>query len=131
MQRQTPLDLQLLPGHFAVCRLDRQDPVPAWVPSTGALVVVARTDEELSILCDAGTVPGDVRAERDLRVVVVRGPLPFDAIGIMAELSGALAAAGIPLFAVSTFDTDYILVRDGLVEEACAALTARGHVMAV
>jgi uncharacterized protein len=76
-----------------------------------------------------GVVPEAVRAERDLRAFVVRGPLPFDAVGIMAGLSGALAAAGIPLFAVSTFDTDYLLVREDQVDQACEALAERGHVI--
>jgi uncharacterized protein len=123
------IDLSLLPGRLAVCRLEPRDGVPAWVPSSGALVVVARTDQELSIVCDAGVVPEAVRAERDLRAFVVRGPLPFDAVGIMAGLSGALAAAGIPLFAVSTFDTDYLLVREDQVDQACEALAERGHVI--
>ena len=92
-----PLDLNLLPGRFAVCRLEPRDAVPAWVPSAGALVV--------------------------------RGPLPFDAVGIMAGLSGALAAANIALFAVSTFDTDYILIREERIGEARAALSARGYVV--
>ena len=127
MHRQTPLELYLLPGRFAVCRLEPRDDVPAWVPSASALIVVARTDEELSIVCDAGVVPEAVRAERDLRAFVVRGPLPFDAVGIMAGLSGALASANIALFAVSTFDTDYILVREDRIGNARAALSARGY----
>jgi hypothetical protein len=127
MDRLIPLHLYLLPGRFAVCRLEPHDAIPAWVPPAGALVVVARTDQELSIVCDATVVPESVRAERDLRALVVRGPLPFDAVGIMAGLSGALASANIALFAVSTFDTDYILVREARVEDACAALLERGH----
>ena len=122
-----PLDLSLLPGRFAVRRLEPRDAVPAWVPSAGTLVVIARTAQELSIVCDAGVVPEAVRAERDLRAFVVRGPLPFDAVGIMAGLSGALASANIALFAVSTFDTDYILVREDRIGEASATLSARGY----
>jgi uncharacterized protein len=124
-------DLSLLPGRFAVCRLEPRDDVPAWVPSAGALVVIARTTQELSIVCDAGVVPESVRAERDLRAFVVHGPLPFDAVGIMAALSGALAAAGIPLFALSTFDTDYVLVREDRVDEARMALGGHGFLTAM
>jgi hypothetical protein len=127
MQRQSPLRLSLLPGRFAVCRLEPHDAIPAWVPSAGALVVVARTDQELSIVCDATVVPASVRAERGLRAFVVRGPLPFDAVGIMAGLSGALASADIALFAASTFDTDYILVREDRIDEARATLSGRGY----
>jgi hypothetical protein len=129
MHRQIPLDLYLLPGRFAVCRLEPRDDVPPWVPAAGALIVVARTIQELSIVCDAGVVPEAVHAERDLRAFVVCGPLPFDAVGIMAGLSGALAAVGIPLFVVSTFDTDYLLVREDRVDQARAALADQGHVI--
>ena len=78
-------------------------------------------------MCDAAVVPEAVRAERDLRAFVVRGPLPFDGVGIMAGLSGALASANIALFAVSTFDTDYILVREDRIDEARATLSGRGY----
>ena len=71
--------------------------------------------------------PHGVRAERGFRALAVRGPLPFDAVGILAGISSALAAARIPLLAISTFDTDYVLVREGRLDDATQALRAEGY----
>ena len=87
------LELHVLPDRFAACQLPSADPVPAWVPDAGSLVAVARTPHELSIICEDGAVPKGVRAERGFRALVVRGPLPFDAVGILAGISSALKSA--------------------------------------
>src|SRR3954453_21644721 len=121
------LGLELLPGRFAACRLAPEVAVPAWVPEGGSLVVLARTMSELSIVCDELVVPDTVRAERGFRALAVRGPLPFDVVGIMAAISSALAGARIPLLAISTFDTDYVLVREERLEETAEALRQVGH----
>ena len=123
----TGLELDILPGRFAVCRLAPTDATPAWVPLAGSLVVVARTAHELSIVCDAAVITRDVPAERGFRALVVRGSLPFDAVGILAGITSALAAAEIPLLAISTFDTDYVLVREARLADAAAALRGRGY----
>jgi uncharacterized protein len=90
-------------------------------------MVLARTADELSIVCDERVVPNGVRAERGFRAFMVCGPLPFDVVGILAGIAGALSAATIPLLAISTFDTDYVLVRDERVDAAMTALRAAGH----
>ena len=122
-----PLQLELLPGQYAACRLSTAEAVPEWVPQAGALVVVARTSHELSIVCDEAAVPAGLRAERGFRALMVAGPLPLEAIGIMAGIASALADAAIPLLAISTFDTDYVLVRESRVEDAMEALHSRGY----
>jgi hypothetical protein len=121
-----PLELRLLQQQFAVCRLGPAEDVPGWASAPGALTVLARTEGELSIVCDDRVVPDGVRAERGFRTLMVCGPLPFDAVGILAAITAALSAAAIPLLAISTFDTDYVLVRDERVEAAIAALRAAG-----
>jgi uncharacterized protein len=121
------LELELLPDRFAACRLASADPVPAWVPAAGSLVVLARTSHELSIVCDGHAVPDDVRAERGYCAFVVRGALPFDAIGIIAGITSVLAAAEIPVLAISTFDTDYVLVHERHVDAARGALRVAGY----
>ena len=121
------LEIQLLPASFAVCRLGPAERVPAWVSAPGPLMVLARTADELSIVCDERVVPNGVRAERGFRALMVCGPLPFDAVGILAGIAGALSAATIPLLAISTFDTDYVLVRDERVDAAMTALRGAGH----
>ncbi len=120
------LALEWLPGEFAAVRLDAADPVPEWA-LRGRLHGITRTPDELSIVCDAAEVPQDVRAERGWRMLRVRGPLQFDLTGILASLTGPLAAAGVPIFSISTFDTDYLMVRAADASRATDALNRAGH----
>ena len=122
------MKIAVLRGLFAVCRLEPEADAPAWA-RRGPFVSVTRTPDELSVVCLQEAVPEDVRAERDFRALKVEGPLDFSLTGLLANLSGALAAAGVSLFAVSTYDTDYILVRDADLELALDALSAAGHLI--
>jgi NADH pyrophosphatase NudC (nudix superfamily) len=110
-----------LPGLFAVARLSADADVPAWVPGDG-FVAVTRTRDELSIVCAQDAVPGEVRALRGYAALEVAGPLDPALVGVLAGLTAVLAAAGIPVFAVSTYDTDYLLVREHDLARARAAL---------
>jgi hypothetical protein len=112
--------MTLLDGTFAVCRLDPDAPIPTW-PS-GAFVSITRTPDELSIVCDDASVPEGVRAERDWRALRVEGPIPFEVTGVAAAITTALANAGISVFLVATFDTDYVLVKANVFERAMEAL---------
>ena len=89
-----------------------------------------RTPRELSIVCDEAHVPADVRAARGFRALVVDGPLPFSLTGILASITGPLAAARISLFAFSTYDTDYVMVKDETLDAAIAALRDAGVTVA-
>lgn len=121
------LTIEVLPGRYAVCRLDPGQDVPAWAWS-GALASATRTDAELSIICAESAVPGTVeRVERDWRALRVAGPLDFNVVGVMARLTAPLARAGISILALATFDTDYLLVRNPDLARAVAALRADGH----
>jgi len=91
---------------------------------------ITRTPAELSIVCDASSVPAGVKAEGPFRAVVVRGPLDFSLTGVLASLAGPLASAGISIFAVATFDTDYILVRAHEIDRAMGVLRDAGHALA-
>ena len=120
------LDLELLPGRFAACRLAPDAAGPAWVPERGSLVVLARTTSELSIVCDgASSCPTTVRAERGYRAFAVRGPLPFDADRDHGWNHRRAGRRRIPLLAISTFDTDYVLVHEPRLEDCQGA--ARGR----
>ena len=130
MNRPT-LDLQVLPGTHAVCRLGPEEPIPAWALAPGGFASFTRTREELSVLCEDRRVPEGIPAERGFRILKVRGPLDFVLTGVLASLADPLATAGISLFAVSTFDTDYVLVRAGKLAEAIAVLRAAGHRVAL
>ncbi len=104
--------LQPLAAHFAICRLEPQSPLPAWA-DRGELLNITYTEDELSIVCDQALLPKhfDGTVDRDWRALKVPGPLDFALTGIMARLTAPLAEAGISVFAISTFDTDYLLVK--------------------
>ena len=120
------LSLTLLPGRLAVCRLEGNDPIPPWAVD-GDFYSVTRVEGELSIVCDEARLPPEVRHEPGWRAFRVEGPLPFSATGILAAIAAPLAAAGIPIFALSTFDTDYVLVKGADAARAAEALRAAGH----
>jgi uncharacterized protein len=113
-----------LGGRFAVCRLSPGATLPTW-PS-GTFVSITRTPDELSIVCDESSVPDDVRAERDWRALRVEGPIPFEVTGVAAGICAPLAAAGISVFLVATFDTDYVLVKADTYGRAVDALRETG-----
>jgi hypothetical protein len=118
--------LDLLPGSFAVCRLEADAIAPLWA-TAGAFSSITRTPHELSIVCASEHVPAAVAAERGFRALAVRGPLAFSLVGIVAQLAGVLAAKSISIFVVSTHDTDYLFVRDADLGAAAAALRAAAH----
>lgn len=120
------LTLSLLPETLAVCRLAPDAGVPAWA-WTGEPASVTRTRDELSIVCRMDAVPRGVRAEGGWRCLKVEGPLDFALTGILASLAAPLAAAGIALFAVSTYDTDYLLVKAENLDRAAGVLRGAGH----
>jgi hypothetical protein len=117
--------LDVMPGAYAICRLDADASLPDW--ATRAFSSITRTAGELSIVCASGGVPAGVQAQREYRGLVVRGPLDFSLVGIVAQLSATLAAAEISIFVVSTHDTDYLFVRAADLERAIAALRGAGH----
>ena len=126
------LAIDVRPGDYAVVRLPADAPVPAELlaPGEPAFVSVTRTPEELSIICPAGREPSGGTSEDGWRLLSVRGPLEFTLTGIIAALASELAAAGVALFSMSTFDTDHILVRATDLGHAVKALRESGHEVA-
>lgn len=120
------MNLTILPEALAVCRLAAQDGVPDWAWNR-EFSSITRTSEELSIVCRGCDVPQHVKAERDWRALRVIGPLDFSLTGVLVGLAAPLAEAGISIFSVSTFDTDYLLVRGHALEQATIALRSAGH----
>jgi hypothetical protein len=123
------LRLELLPGRFAVARLPSDAPAPSWAASDG-LHSITRTPQELSVVCAEAAVPPGVRHESGFRALRVAGSLDFQLVGILLSLAQPLAEAGISMFSLSTFDTDYVLVRERDLDRAVAALAAAGHSVA-
>ena len=114
------------PGLYAICRLDGDAALPAWA-SRGRFVSITRTPDELSIVCEARSVPRGLRAKRGWRALAVQGPLDLRQTGILAALAGPLATVRISIFAVSTHDTDYVLIRDRDLQRAVRTLRGAGH----
>ncbi len=116
-----------LPTILSVVRLASDAAVPEWAQQPGELFSLTRTPSELSLVCASQHVPPGIRAERDWCAFAVQGPLDFALTGILHSLTRPLAEAGISLFALSTFDTDYILVRMSDQARTQDALQAAGH----
>jgi len=116
----------VLPGRFAVARLPAHAPIPDWA-SGPAFVSITRTEAALSIVCAESAIPDGVRAERQLACFEVEGPLDFSEVGVLASIARPLANAGISIFVVSTFDTDYIFVAASALQMAIRVLTADGY----
>jgi enamine deaminase RidA (YjgF/YER057c/UK114 family) len=119
------MDLSVLPEPLAICRLAPSERLPSWALELHeAFSSITRTRHELSIVCPEAAVPPDVQVEPGWRALVAPGPIPFEQTGVLASIAAPLAAAGIPIFAISSYDTDYVLVRAGDVERALAAVQA-------
>lgn len=120
------LTMLRLPERYAVARLEPEAEIPPWARSS-TFACVTRTRHELSIVCDEAHVPGGVTAQRGFCGLRVEGPLDFSETGILASLAGPLAKAGISIFAVSTYDTDYLFLPVERESEAHSVLVRAGH----
>jgi len=122
------LDLALHDGELAVVRLDGGSVTPDWArPGPAGLLAVTAAPGETSIVCDAAAVPAGVRSSGPWRALAVAGPLEHSLTGVLAAIATPLADAGVPIFAVSTFDTDYVLVPAERAADAVIVLRSAGH----
>ena len=120
------LELTVLPERFAISRLAADTPIPNWA-TQGPFFSVTRTGDELSVVTELSRVPPGVQSQPGWRVLKVHGPFALSEIGVLASLAAPLAEAKISLFAVSTFNTDYLLVASETLSAAIAALERAGH----
>lgn len=120
------LDLRLLPERYGVCRLAPEADIPDWAMG-GPLFSITRTADELSLVCVEAAIPGGVQCETGWRVLRLAGPFAFDQIGVLLAVLAPLAQAGVSVFALSTFDTDYVLVKETRLVQALTALEHAGH----
>jgi hypothetical protein len=123
---RTNLTLSLLPDNYAICRLGPEADIPPWALA-GDFFSITRTEEELSLVCSQEVVPDGVQCEKGWRCVMVVGHLDFSLTGILASLTASLAEAGITVFAISTFNTDYLLVKADNLKRAVLKLKEAGH----
>lgn len=121
------LDLKLMDGRMAVCRLAPDGDLPVWALRAGGFSSVTRTSDEWSVVCSEEVIPPGVQCERGWRILQVAGPLDFGLVGILASIAGPLADAGVSVFVLSTYDTDYVMVKAESVDQAARALEAAGH----
>lgn len=117
--------LQILEKQFSISKLVAHSPVPDWAIK-GDFFSVTRTQNELSIVCEEGLVPPNIVSEIGWRIFRVEGILDFSLTGILASIANPLAEAKISIFAVSTFDTDYILVKASQLDLARIKLQSAG-----
>jgi uncharacterized protein len=126
MRLPPQLHLTVLPGEFAVCQLPAGSEPPAHQPGT-AFWSMTVTPEEVSVVCLAEEVPADANVHRGLRAIKIEGPLDFDVVGVLGSLTAPLTRAQVSVFAVSTYNTDYVLVGEHNLRQAVTALKIAGH----
>ncbi|PEK30643.1 MULTISPECIES: ACT domain-containing protein [Bacillus cereus group] len=122
------MNLTILDTTFSVIKLPKTEEIPSWA-SKGELFSITRTIEELSIVCASSNVPDNILkdVEHDWKCIKVEGILDFGLTGILSSLANPLADNNISIFAISTFNTDYLLVKLHSIEKAKSALENSGH----
>lgn len=121
-------ELEALPASHSICRLGPDRDIPEWATlADGALLSIARTRSELSIVCADHLAPQGIERSRGWRALGVTEELDHSLVGVLVSLAAPLADAEIPIFAISSFDTDYILIPGRSLAAAEDALRGRGH----
>jgi hypothetical protein len=120
------LELHLLPGRMAICRLEPQAQSPPWVAS-GVLSSVIRTPAETTVVCQEENVPDGITCNKNWRCLQIGGILNFSETGILSSLTDPLAGEGIPVYALSTYSTDLILIKEKDLSRTLHVLTGAGH----
>jgi uncharacterized protein len=120
------LTVSILPERLAICQLPAAAPIPAWATAE-PFFSISRTADELSIVCPETQLPAEGEASRGWRALKLQGPFDFELVGILLRLAEPLAAAGISIFPVGTYETDYVLVREAALATAVTVLRQAGH----
>jgi len=127
------LTMKLLTEKYSVCRLDKNNLIPSWA-TNGQFFSITKTEDELSIVCSQENLPHNmqyelinIQCEKDWRILKVEGPLDFSLVGILSSISSLMAKEKISIFALSTYDTDYILVKDNDIDVAINALIKNNY----
>ena len=118
--------LTVLPAEFGICRLDSSAEIPSWIAGCSTYFL-AKTPDELSVLCPVRFIPKAISVSGGWRCMRVHGPMDFDQIGVLSSLTGPLAEAGISILAISTYNTDYLLVKMEMLQKAINVLEKAGH----
>jgi len=129
MPRKMPQTFSLLAGQYSVTRLSPDVGAPDWALAASDFVSVTRTSDELSIVCPLALVPADVATDAGWCCLRLKGPFAFNEVGILLSFAAPLAARGVGIFAISTFNTDYILFKEQHRAVALEALLSAGHTL--
>lgn len=124
-----PLVFDVLPEALAICRLAASDGLPPWAFGGDGFWSVSRRADELSIMGPAAAIPSSVARDAPWRGLAVRGPMDLTIVGVAAAFTAPLAAAGIAVMPVATYDTDVVLVRERDLPGAIDALRGAGFVV--
>ena len=126
MAERHQLKFRWLKGPYAIVRLARDVAIPGWA-TKGDFTSITRTADELSIVCRLENLPREVHSSHRWQCFKLQGPFPFSQTGILLSFIAPLASAGIPIFAISTFDTDYVLIQHEFAGVALDAVQRAGH----
>lgn len=120
------LDLYVLPERLAICRLGPEEKLPPWAGSA-VLLSVTRTQAETTVVCQEENVPAGITCNKSWRCLRIGGVLDFSQTGILSSLTAPLAEEGIPIYALSTYSTDLILIKEKDLSRAVFVLTRSGN----
>ncbi|HEY2016708.1 MAG TPA: ACT domain-containing protein [Bryobacteraceae bacterium] len=123
------MNLTLVEGRLAVCRLAADSELPSWAISGRGFLSLTRTADEWSVVCAEQAVPPGIVRESGWRLLKVEGPLDFALTGILFSIAQPLSKAGVSIFALSTYDTDYVMVKEDRLPKAVEALESAGHIL--
>lgn len=124
--KRLKLKFRWIEGRFAVCQLPPTAPIPDWL-AHNFFISITRTADELSIVCAEQFVPDDIKADKHWACLKLEGPFPFSQTGVLLSFISPLSENGIPIFAMATFNTDYVLIKQEFVGTALTALREAGH----
>jgi hypothetical protein len=124
--RRTQLKFRLLAGHYCIVRLAADAAVPEWA-TEGGFTSITRTADELSIVCPADNLPPDVNSQHHWICLQLKGPFPFSQTGVLLSFIEPLSSKEIPIFTISTYETDYILIQEEWAGAALGELQQSGH----
>ena len=119
------MNFEVFPNKFSVCKLIPGTPIPE------GICFFARTDAETSLVCETASLPsGILEIENNWRMFRVAGSMVFSLVGILSRITSLLAEAEIPVFCISTYDTDYVMVKSENLQKALQILSENGHEIA-
>jgi len=124
--KQRQLQLSLLKDKYGICTLPNNAPIPDWA-LTQSLASITRTEKELTIVCRREILPSQYQSDLNWRCFKIDGSFDLNQIGVISSISSPLADAGISIYVISTYDTDYFLIQEQDLEKTISVLSSSGH----